>query len=76
MLAGYSRCKGNGNYDINILQTASFNGEFKDVAGKIEKGKMILYDPNLLTRPSANIFPPVFEGAEEKKLILCGVQSS
>ncbi len=73
-LPGNYRCNviansnGNGNYDINILQHASFNGKTNNVAGKIEKGKLVLYDPNLLNRPAVNLFGPVYE--EHKKLAL------
>lgn len=47
---------GNGNYDVKFLQNLSFNDKYRDVAGKIEKGKLVLYDPNLLTRQPGNAF--------------------
>lgn len=62
MLPGYYRdivnvtCRGFGNYDINISQSVSFNGKFSDVSGKIEKGRLTLYNNNILRRPPANIF--------------------
>ena len=31
--------------------------------GKL-KGKLVLYDPNLLSRPVVNVFKPVYEGQE------------
>lgn len=47
---------GYGAYDINIVQNASITGTFYNVAGKVEKGKLTLYDVNLLTRPTGNAF--------------------
>lgn len=48
--------KGYGEYDINIIQNASITGAFYNVAGKVEKGELVLYDVNLLTRPTGNAF--------------------
>ncbi len=53
-----AKSNGNGKYDINILQNISSTGVFRDVSGKIEKGKMIIYDPNILIKPFANAFLP------------------
>ncbi len=47
---------GYGNYDFNINQNDSYNGVFTDVSGRIERGRMIKYDVNALTRPTANAF--------------------
>jgi len=47
---------GYGEYDINIVQNASITGTFHNVAGKVEKGKLTLYDVNLLTGPTGNAF--------------------
>lgn len=47
---------GYGNYTVNILQNFSRTGVFRDTAGIIQKGKLTLYDPNLLKLPVANIF--------------------
>lgn len=47
---------GFGNYEITIHQTTSFNGRFVDVAGKINKGELTIYNPSLFYRPSANCF--------------------
>lgn len=47
---------GNGKYDITVLQSSSMTGVFHNVAGTINKGKMILYDADLLGRPSDNVF--------------------
>lgn len=49
---------GNGKYDITILQSSSMTGVFHNVAGTINKGKMILYDADLLGKPSDNVFCP------------------
>lgn len=50
--------KGYGEYDINIIQNVSTTGRFYNVAGKVEKGELTLYDTNLLTRPTGNAFVP------------------
>ena len=49
---------GYGKYNINILQTTSGTGVFTNVAGRIEQGKLTLYDANLLSRHVANAFIP------------------
>lgn len=62
MLPGYYRDvvnvtdRGYGNYDINIPQSVSYNGRFSDISGKIEKGRLTLYNNNVLRRPHMNIF--------------------
>ncbi len=48
--------KGYGNYEICIYQSVSYNRTFTNLSGKIEKGKLVLYDINLLKRPIGNIF--------------------
>lgn len=53
-----SYANGYGEYDINIRQTSSYTGLFTDVAGKIEQGKLRLYDNNLLKWPTGNAFMP------------------
>lgn len=47
---------GYGNYDILIYQNFSRNGIFTNVSGKIERGKLTLYDVNVLKRPTVNAF--------------------
>ncbi|WP_312648540.1 anti-sigma factor C-terminal domain-containing protein [Aminipila sp.] len=47
---------GYGKYDIRIYQDVSYNGRFTNIAGKIEKGKITLYDMNSLKRPTGNLF--------------------
>lgn len=62
MLPGYGRDavevtdRGYGNYDINIRQTSTFTNLFSDVSGKIERGKLTLYNNSLLRPPVLNIF--------------------
>ena len=64
---------GYGNYSVNIYQNFSRTGVFRDTAGVIQKGKLTLYDPNLLKLPVANIFETrlygvAFEIEDEQKL--------
>lgn len=62
MLPGYYRTevqvedRGYGDYDILIQQTLSFTGRFNNVAGRVEKGKLNLYDPGQLQLPTGNAF--------------------
>lgn len=61
-LPGYRRDRadvsahGYGNYDINIRQGISLTNYFTDISGKIEKGKITLYNNNILREPSYNTF--------------------
>ena len=61
-LPGYYRAavqvddRGYGDYDILIQQTLSFTGRFNNVAGRVEKGKLNLYDPGQLQLPAGNAF--------------------
>lgn len=48
--------QGYGKYDITIVQNSSFNGKFTDVNGKLERGKLTLYNTNVLKRPVDNAF--------------------
>lgn len=59
---------GYGEYDINIIQSSSITGVFTNVAGKIEKGKMVLYDSNLLKIPTGNAFVRDFVNVEDYHL--------
>lgn len=52
---------GYGNYDIVIKQTSSHNGIFENVGGKITKNDMVLYNPNIVQKPSSNVFYPPSE---------------
>lgn len=48
--------RGYGNYDIMIYQNISYNRKMTNIAGTVEKGKLRLYDMNLLRRPTGNVF--------------------
>ncbi len=62
MLPGYLRDnvsveeKGYGNYDISIWQNVSMTDSFTNVAGKVERGKLTLYDINALKPMIGNEF--------------------
>lgn len=62
MLPGFYRTsvqvqdEGYGNYDILIPQSISFNGRFQAVTGRVERGKLKLYDVNQLQPPAGNVF--------------------
>ncbi|MDD3794849.1 MAG: anti-sigma factor C-terminal domain-containing protein [Lachnospiraceae bacterium] len=48
---------GYGSYDITITQNWAYSGyPFVDVGGRIEKGKLVLYDTNTLKLPVDNVF--------------------
>ena len=47
---------GYGNYDITICQWYSLNGKMTNVGGTIKKGRLHLYDVNLLQRSAINVF--------------------
>lgn len=48
--------RGYGNYDISIPQNFSLTGRFYHVSGKIERGKLTLYDMNTLVPMTGNRF--------------------
>jgi len=56
---------GYGEYDIDIKQGYSYTNLFTNVAGKIERNKMTLYDSNLLTGPTGNAFMRDIPGVED-----------
>ncbi|MFA9464980.1 MAG: anti sigma factor C-terminal domain-containing protein [Velocimicrobium sp.] len=62
VIPGYARNNvsvdgnGYGDYDICINQNVSYNNYFTNLTGKVKKGKMILYDANVLKRPTGNAF--------------------
>ena len=47
---------GYAEYDVYIPQSFYMNGNKNDVAGKIERNKLTLYDTSLLQKPYANAF--------------------
>lgn len=59
---GYYRIKvnvkneGGGNYDVHIPQNFSVNGQFRDVYGTVEKGKLSLFGENIFKVPDRNVF--------------------
>lgn len=55
---------GYGEYDIDIMQTTSYTGVFTNVAGKIERGKLLLYDSNVLKKPEGNAFVGAIPGVD------------
>lgn len=59
--------KGYGCYDIHLAQTMSMNDHFNITDGKIERGKLTLYDPSLLNRPTGNIFAWTQTSADTSK---------
>lgn len=48
--------RGYGAYDITIPQTSTFNGRFTAVSGRLERGRLILYNTNVLEPPVGNAF--------------------
>lgn len=61
--SGYRDCvsverEGYGRYSIYVPQTYSYTGTFTDLAGSITRGKLQLYNPNILKRPTSNAFIP------------------
>lgn len=56
---------GNGKYDIKVVQRTSMTGTFHDVAGTVNKGKLILYDADLLKKPVDNAFMPAEEVVDD-----------
>ncbi len=47
---------GFGKYDIQILQNFSYTGQFNNVNGTIDKGKLTLYDDTIFNLPTHNAF--------------------
>lgn len=62
MLPGYYRDnvnvtdRGYGKYDIRITQNVVRNGEAHDISGKLERGRLTLYDTNTLRLMPGNEF--------------------
>lgn len=49
---------GYGSYDIQIPQTFSRNGRFTSAGGKLVRGKLTLYDSNVLAQPLLQFYIP------------------
>ncbi len=48
--------EGYGKYTISIPQVASYTGTFTDLTGILERGKLTLYNTNVLKAPAGNAF--------------------
>lgn len=61
-MPGYSRDRvivqdrGYGNYDIMVPQWFSYTNTVTNLSGRISKGNLTFYDPNLLNPPAGNVF--------------------
>lgn len=55
--------RGYGEYDIVIPQTSSWTGKFTSVSGRLVRGKLTLYDNNVLSRPIMQFYLPGNEDA-------------
>lgn len=62
--------EGYGEYIINIVNNKSFTGTFNDVGGKIERGRLMLYDTDLLDVPYYNMFIHSLAGVEDDVVTL------
>ena len=70
--------RGYGEYDILIPQSFTVTGKFTSVSGRLVRGKLTLYDNNVLSRPSLQFYLPgdeqaweaweVDENGDEKKI--------
>ena len=57
--------RGYGEYDILIPQSSTITGKFTSVSGRLVRGKLTLYDNNVLSRPSFQFYLPGDEQAWE-----------
>ena len=57
--------RGYGEYDIVIPQTYTWTGKFTSVSGRLVRGKLTLYDNNILSRPALMFYLPGDENAWE-----------
>ena len=57
--------RGYGEYDILIPQSSTVTGKFTSVSGRLVRGKLTLYDNNVLSRPSFQFYLPGDEQAWE-----------
>ena len=55
--------RGYGEYDIVIPQTTSWTGRSTSVSGRLVRGKLTLYDNNILSRPIMQFYLPGDEDA-------------
>lgn len=61
----YVEEEGYGKYSINVIQNTSYTKLFTNVAGKVERNKLTLYDSNLLSEPTGNAFVRDIPGVED-----------
>lgn len=57
--------RGYGEYDIVIPQTYTWTGKFTSVSGRLVRGKLTLYDNNILSRPALMFYLPGDENVWE-----------
>lgn len=48
--------RGYGKYDITINQTTSYSRKFVNVSGEVNRGKLKLFESNILREPPSNVF--------------------
>lgn len=68
--------KGYGNYDFFAYPTWTYDKNYGGIAGKIEKNKMTLYDPNKLHPIAVNLFgndEESWSGGEDSKANIEGL---
>ncbi len=46
--------EGYGSYSVYVPQTSSYSNSFTDVAGKLTRGKLTFYNPNVFKKDAAN----------------------
>ena len=68
--------RGFGKYDILVYQTYSVNGNFVDVAGRIDKGEIIFYNHNVILPPTGNTFAWSGFGLSTEKALSSQISSS
>lgn len=71
-----SSSMGYGNYSVCIYQNFSPTGVFRDTAGMIQKGRLTLYDPNILKLPVMNCFDTVKAGLQGIRVSFEGLEES
>lgn len=57
--------EGYGEYTFNIINYAPYTEADKNVAGKIERNQLVMYEPDLLNAPAANVFEREIPGVED-----------
>ncbi len=57
--------EGYGKYTFNIINYAPYTETDRTVVGKIERNKLVMYEPDLLNAPAANVFEREIPGVED-----------